>query len=90
LAEAPYVNGKEHGITRSYFESGALLREAPYKKGKLHGIVKVYRESGALWWESPYVDGKIHGIKKLFNNDEANIECLLLYKEDCEVASINI
>jgi antitoxin component YwqK of YwqJK toxin-antitoxin module len=42
LAEAPYVEGKRHGIEKGYYESGALRWESPYVNGKMQGIEKYY------------------------------------------------
>ena len=46
--EAPYVNGKHHGITKEYYKSGDLEWETPYVKGKWHGIEKRYTGHGIL------------------------------------------
>ena len=86
--EAPYVNGKEHGIEKWYYESGALMAEAPYVDGKRHGIEKWYYTSGALQIETPYVRGKMHGIGKCYEADKSNIDCLTLYEKGHEVASV--
>jgi antitoxin component YwqK of YwqJK toxin-antitoxin module len=59
--EIPYVNGKEHGIGKEYYGSGALSIEIPYVNGRAHGLRKEYYESGALGQETPYVSGRIHG-----------------------------
>jgi antitoxin component YwqK of YwqJK toxin-antitoxin module len=88
--ETPYVNGKRHGIEKSYYESNALEWEAPYVNGKMHGVLKRYYDSGALKYESPYENGRRHGIKKFYNNDKASIEYLVLYKENWKVCSIEI
>jgi len=36
------------------------------------------------------VNGEIHGIVKVYNKDKANIEYLVLYKEDRKVNIIKI
>ena len=40
MYEAPFVNGKQHGIEKWYYENGKLKWETPFKKGKL----------GNSWW----------------------------------------
>ena len=42
--ETPYVNGKEHGISRGYYETGAIEWMAPYVDGKMHGIKKLFNK----------------------------------------------
>ena len=86
--EAPYVNGKEHGIVKWYHESGALWSEAPYVNGERHGIERTYYKSGALWWEIPYVDGNKHGIVKNYEADKSNIVSLTLYNKGHKVDSV--
>jgi antitoxin component YwqK of YwqJK toxin-antitoxin module len=82
------INNDGDEIRRGYYKSGALWWETSYVNGKRHGIDKWYRKSGALSWEIPYVNGEVHGIEKYYDEDGANIEYLVLYKEDQEVASI--
>jgi antitoxin component YwqK of YwqJK toxin-antitoxin module len=65
--ESPYVNGKEHGITKEYNESGALNLEVPFIDGKEHGIERAYYKTGALHMEIPYTNGKHHGITKVYH-----------------------
>ena len=75
-------------VKKEYYDSGALYSETPYVNGEKQGIEKHYYESGALELEIPYVNGKRHGIEKRYNKDKANIEYLVLYKENWKVASI--
>ena len=89
-SEAPYENGKKHGIAKHYYESGALYWETTFVNGEMHGIEKWYYASGTLWGEIPYVNGGRHGIAKRYDKDKTNIKYLVLYKEDREVASIDI
>ena len=36
------MNGKRHGIEKSYYESSALEWESPFVNGNIHGIAKYY------------------------------------------------
>jgi antitoxin component YwqK of YwqJK toxin-antitoxin module len=53
----PYVNGKEHGIEKGYYKSGALASEIPYEKGRSHGIEKSYKENGSFISAYVFVHG---------------------------------
>ena len=55
--EAPYVNGKLHGVYKAYYPLGTLSWESPNVNGKKHGVYKYYLESGALAWKNHYVNG---------------------------------
>jgi len=57
------------GITKAYYESGALMDVATYKGGKLDGPYKRYYANGQLWQELNYVDNKQDGRKKEYNDD---------------------
>jgi len=87
-SEAPYKNGKIHGIVKGYRESGALWRETPYVNGERHGIEKRYYESGTLHWVTPYVDGKIQGIKKVYVEDTQEIYRTVLYNRERTVLTL--
>ena len=57
--EAPYENGKQHGVAKEYYENGKLASEIPYENGKLHGVVKQYYENGSLQAQVTYENGNI-------------------------------
>ena len=82
------MNGKNHGIEKEYYESGALSQETSYVNGKIHGIRKNYYESGALRRETPFKNGVKHGLVKCYDKEKSNIECATLYERNREVLVI--
>jgi hypothetical protein len=48
VCEVPFVNGREHGIARSWYPDGRLKGESPYKNGMLHGTRREFYEDGSL------------------------------------------
>jgi len=47
--ERPYVNGKENGLEKTFYDNGVLAEETPIKNGSVDGIVKKYnRYNGKL------------------------------------------
>jgi antitoxin component YwqK of YwqJK toxin-antitoxin module len=57
-SEQPRVDGKRHGLTKSWRPDGQLSSEHPYVDGKRHGVSK-------QWWQ----DGGIYYFR-LYNQDE--------------------
>ncbi len=55
------------GITKTYYENGALMDEATYKGGKLNGPYKRYFANGQLWQDLNYVDNKRDGREKTYD-----------------------
>ena len=47
--EAPYVNGKLHGIETWWHENGQKWMERPWVNGQLHGIETLWTEDGSLF-----------------------------------------
>ncbi len=62
--ETTYLNGKENGVQRLYYENGNLRMEMNYVDGKAHGSVKRYYEDGTLEEESNYANGELQGEVK--------------------------
>ena len=58
MEEAPYVNGKEHGMVIGYNRDGSKSRETPYVDDKVHGTWITYREDGSKWVENVYENGE--------------------------------
>ena len=56
--EVYYVQGKQHGVYKSWAEDGSLKQEVEYKKGVLHGYLKTYSAEGRLLTTEYYVNGK--------------------------------
>ena len=50
-SEAPYVDGKLHGIKRSWYRNGKPELEARYERGSLQGV-KAWSEDGLLLSEA--------------------------------------
>ncbi|RKZ39619.1 MAG: hypothetical protein DRQ49_10975 [Gammaproteobacteria bacterium] len=55
--EYEYHNGKLHGTTKEYYESGEIKAELIYKKGRLTAK-KQFRRNGDLEYELKYKNGK--------------------------------
>ncbi len=54
------------GVSKVYFENGALKAEIPYEKGVLQGVAVYYREDQSVLRKSPFVDGHSHGEELFF------------------------
>jgi antitoxin component YwqK of YwqJK toxin-antitoxin module len=67
--EIPYVNGKQHGIEKSWYENGQLSYEIPYVNDQRHGIERGWHPNGQLGWETPYENDQRHGIRKHWKKD---------------------
>ena len=57
------------GITKTYYESGALMEERAYEGGTLNGPYKRYYANGQLWQEFNYVDNEQDGREKEYYED---------------------
>ena len=57
-----YVNGKEEGVQKTWFESGQLMYESNYKDGELEGVQKWWYENGQLMSKFNFKDGELEGI----------------------------
>ncbi len=56
----PYVNGRIHGLKKSYLASSVPLSVEPYHEGKLEGTA-IYFNEGVKVREVPYVSGQKQG-----------------------------
>lgn len=57
----PFVNRKEEGLERFYYENGNLKLERIFVGGKLNGMAIYYDRKGFISSKYPYVDGQYHG-----------------------------
>ncbi len=55
-------SGENHGIQKSYYESGRIRQVDNYSNGILHGKQKYYGPEGKLLSEATYVNGDKHGL----------------------------
>ena len=61
------IDNKEEGVSKWYYESGALNREVPFKNGLNEGVGKSYYENGQLAVERGWRNGKEEGLWKCFD-----------------------
>ena len=52
------LNGKKHGIDKTYYEDGTLEKEKSWKNGKEDGLIRWFGKSGQLEEEANWKDGK--------------------------------
>lgn len=64
---AVYKYGKKHGIERSYYLTGKLMRTVSYKNGKMDGLYKHYYENGKIQRIVQMKNGKEHGKYEIYN-----------------------
>lgn len=62
-------NGKAHGSSKVYYETGVLMMERQFVDDQLEGHAKIYYPSGALKEEGNYLHGEKTGIWKAYNED---------------------
>ncbi|MDA8091913.1 MAG: hypothetical protein M0Z61_17040 [Nitrospiraceae bacterium] len=76
------LGGANHpdGITRTYYESGAIKDEMVYKDGKLNGPYKRYYPNGHLWQELHYVDNTAVGREKEYD-ETGHLTKISFYKQ---------
>jgi len=58
-----YKNGRQHGITRFWYDSGQLESVEPYRNGKINGMLARYYENGQIKTYIHLVDGQRGGYK---------------------------
>jgi len=61
-----YQDGKLHGPTSYYAESGALLGRSWFVEGKKQGKTLLYYGNGELYGICRDIDGKPHGVQEYF------------------------
>lgn len=62
-------NGKAHGNSKVYYETGVLMMDRQFVDDQLEGHAKIYYPSGALKEEGNYLHGEKTGIWKAYNED---------------------
>lgn len=62
-------NGKIHGNSTVYYETGTVMMERQFVDDQLEGHAKVYYPSGALKEEGDYHQGNKTGVWKAYNED---------------------
>lgn len=55
--EADWLNGKPHGLTRTFHRGGKPMHEIHFKEDVLHGSWREWNSRGELVVETEYVDG---------------------------------
>ena len=55
--EDNYVNGKLHGLCRTWYENGPLFYEHNYVNGIKHGLCRGWNSNGQLSYEHNYING---------------------------------
>lgn len=63
--ETTYLNGKENGTQKLYYENGNLRMETEMVDGKPHGTMKRYFEDGTIEEEATFVNGELQGEIKV-------------------------
>lgn len=62
-------NGKVHGSSKVYYDTGILMTECQYQEGLREGTAKTFYPSGALKEEGVFLHGEKTGIWKTYNED---------------------
>ena len=62
-------DGKVHGKSLVYYETGVLMMERQFVDGLQEGHTKIYYPSGALKEEGDYLHGSKTGVWKAYNED---------------------
>lgn len=55
------------GLSKVYYESGALKAQISYEKGQLQGVSLYYREDGTVHRQTPFESGLAQGEEVFFN-----------------------
>lgn len=74
VSTAQYKDGKLHGISRSFDQSGNMISEIEYKDGKRNGFDKRYDQQAHLIEETEWKDDKRNGFHKKYNQQGYLIE----------------
>ena len=73
--EWEYKNGKQIGVSKSWFPSGQLKEERIYKDGKEDGLSTHWYENGKMEYEYTYTDGILNGLSTFwYENGQKKIE----------------
>jgi uncharacterized protein len=69
VLETYYVNGREQGVRKEYYDNGQLKLVAEYLDGERHGSYVSYFINGNLYNEGRYFKGKPNGEMKFHSRD---------------------
>jgi len=74
--ETSYLNGKQHGLYKKWWDNGQLKLKCMYVNNKKHGLYEKWHENGQLKEECTYVSDKEHDLlKEWYNNGQLKKEC---------------
>ena len=78
-----YLNGKQHGECKWFYEDGIINDHCFYKNGIQHGKSKWFYNDGTLHEQCFYINGDLHGEYKTFHSDGSiKKHCFVInYKE---------
>lgn len=62
LTRYSYVNGKEHGLSESWFDDGLQRWKCNFKNGKMNGLNEIWYPNGQQKCKDNYQDDKFHGV----------------------------
>ncbi len=80
---ASILNGKQHGITESFYSNGKLKDSRSYKAGKAYGKHLGYWENGNPKFDFIYIDDKREGENKQWYKS-GQAYAFLIFKDDKE------
>lgn len=78
-AEIPWVEGRLHGVRKTYHRSGKTASEATYVNGELTGETRGFSPDGKLIRVAPYVKGKRHGEVTDYWPETGKVQQVVLY-----------
>ena len=78
-----FLNGKQHGETKSYFLNGKLKDSRTYKEGKSYGRQYGYWENGYQKFDFIYINDKREGLQKQWY-ESGQKYAFLTFKNDQE------
>ena len=68
-AESHFVDGRPHGVQRTYHLDGALWIEEEQKDGVPNGFYREWYQNGQLASQIEYIDGREHGKYQAWFSD---------------------
>ena len=88
MEEGNFIDGKQEGLCKGYYENGQLKLERYYKNGKKEGLEKNYDENGQLKLEIYYLDDKSYNMMRLYYDngqvkEERNWKGIKLISKKC-------
>lgn len=69
MYEYTYVNGKIHGLYKSWNVEGVFMKQCEYEEGKLHGKFYEYYPDGVIKTSAYYYQDNLHGNVSEWDND---------------------